>query len=41
MLVILKGRIYEPAVELLKQHAEVTDDWVRIAEVTKRNLPFT
>ncbi len=33
MLVFLKGAIYPPAVELLKQHAEVTDDLSRIAEV--------
>ncbi len=33
MLVFLKDYIYPPAVELLKQHAEVTDNWDRIEEI--------
>ena len=33
MLVFLKDYIYPPAVELLKQHAEVTDNWGRIGEI--------
>ena len=33
MLVFLKDYIYPPAVELLKQHAEVVDNWDRIGEI--------
>ncbi|MBO4915901.1 MAG: hydroxyacid dehydrogenase [Oscillospiraceae bacterium] len=33
MLVFLKDYIYPPAVELLKQHAEVVDNWNRIGEI--------
>ena len=33
MLVFLKDYIYPPAVELLKQHAEVTDNWDRVEEI--------
>jgi len=33
MLVFLKDYIYPPAVELLRQHAEVTDNWDRIGEI--------
>lgn len=33
MVVFLKDYIYPPAVELLKQHAEVVDNWDRIVEV--------
>ena len=33
MIVFLKDYIYPPAVELLKQHAEVVDNWDRIGEI--------
>ena len=33
MLVFLKDYIYPPAVELLKQHAEVVDNWDHIEEI--------
>ena len=33
MLVFLKDYIYPPAAELLKQHAEVVDNWDRIGEI--------
>jgi len=33
MLVFLNGYIYPPAVELLKEHAEVVDNWDRIKEI--------
>lgn len=33
MLVCVKGSIYAPAIELLKEHAEVTDNFDRIEEI--------